>query len=187
LTDIKNYADFNTVTFQGRIASAKIATGKKGDFLAVTIMSNLSEDKTVTVTFASRNGLMTLFQNGKLPVGRLVTIVGSMREISETYFDKKSGQVLLRKYPQIDLGFEATIPTGGLGPLPASAKVVRSAPGTVVNASVPSIDETPSIDNMDDLEVETSVTSAAVAELVPPKQAPAAAVRAAEEPLEPLF
>jgi len=135
LAELKNYADFNNVTFQGRIASSKIVTGPKGDFLAVTVMSNLTSDKTASITFASRGSLMTAFDKGLLPVGRVVTVIGRIQDISDVYLDKKSGQTMLRKYPQIDLGFECMIPAGGLGPLPKSAQTNRVV-GAVVTAPV---------------------------------------------------
>ena len=69
MADLKNYADFNTVTFQGRIAAAEIVSQKSmdltaSDFLSVTVMSNLSGDSPVTVTFNNSNGLKALFEKG---------------------------------------------------------------------------------------------------------------------------
>ena len=142
LDQYKNYANFNTVTFQGRVANAKLCMGPKGEFLAVTIISNLTEDKSIYIDFKNNNGMITLFNNGNLPNGRIVTVVGRINSVSETYFDKKTGQTLMLKSPKIDLGFDATIPGGGLGPIPASAKAQRAVGGTVVNNAP--VDEAPS-------------------------------------------
>ena len=161
MTQYKNYADFNTVTFQGRVYSAKICMGNAGEFLAVTVIANLTEDKSVTIEFKNSNGLMKLYNNGKLHIGRVVTVVGRINAVSETYFDKKTGQTLMLKSPKIDLGFDASIPTGGLGPIPA-AKAQRAVGGTVVNNAP--VDETPDFDEdplmEDDAPVETTEPAA---------------------------
>ena len=96
-----SYANFNTVTFSGRVFNAELVND---EFLAVTVISNLSDgDEGVTVTFNNSNGMMGLFQKGYLPVGRQVTVVGRIKSVSETYLDKKSGQTKLRKRPNIHL------------------------------------------------------------------------------------
>ena len=162
LTQYKNYADFNTVTFQGRVYSAKICMGNAGEFLAVTVIANLTKDKSVTIEFKNNNGLMKLFNNGNLPIGRVVTVVGRINAVSETYFDKKTGQTLMLKSPKIDLGFDASIPNGGLGPIPAAVKAQRAVGGTVVNNApvdeAPNFDEDPLME--DDAPVETTAPAA---------------------------
>ena len=136
--------------------------GNAGEFLAVTVIANLTEDKSVTIEFKNSNGLMKLYNNGKLHIGRVVTVVGRINAVSETYFDKKTGQTLMLKSPKIDLGFDASIPTGGLGPIPAAAKAQRAVGGTVVNNApvdeAPDFDEDPLME--DDAPVETTEPAA---------------------------
>ena len=49
MTDqIKTYANFNTSTFQGRVFDATVTEGKYGEFVAITIITNLAL-MTVTV------------------------------------------------------------------------------------------------------------------------------------------
>ena len=92
------YADFGTATFAGRISNIELASGQYGEFLSVTVLHNVSADKTVSIVF-NDSKLIGLFNSGKLPVGRRVTIVGRIADVSETYFDKKSGQTMMRKRP----------------------------------------------------------------------------------------
>ena len=114
----RSYAHFNSLTVQGRISHAEVVTSKNGTFLAVTMLTNcLNDDEGMTVTFNSSNGLMSLFEKGYLPVGRMVTAVGHIAYVRETYTNK-DGEVQMLKRPSIHL-VDASIPTGGLGPMPA--------------------------------------------------------------------
>jgi len=147
LTQLKAYANFNTVTFQGRVSNVDVVEGQYGEFLAVTVLTNVADDETVSVVFNdSSKGMMSLYTKGWLPVGRQVTIVGHLAGVSETYFDKKSGQTMMRKRPQITLK-EVSIPTGGLGAMPTE-KAPATAPkrGMVVaGAKQAPVDEAPSV------------------------------------------
>jgi len=145
---VKSYANFNSVTFQGRVSNVDIVDGQYGEFIAVTVLSNVADDETVSVVFNDSKGLLALHKSGWLPVGRQVTVVGRLRSVSETYFDKKSGQTMMRKRPQISLD-EASIPKGGLGAMPAE-KAPSTAPqrGMVVAAPAARtapVDETPEL------------------------------------------
>ena len=82
--------------------------------------------------------LIGLFNSGKLPVGRRVTIVGRIADVSETYFDKKSGQTMMRKRPQITLK-EVSIPTGGLGQMPRNEQPLRAPKQGMVVTSAASV------------------------------------------------
>ncbi len=89
----------------------------------------------MTITFNNSNGLMALFEKGWLPKGRQITLVGHVASIRETYTDAKSGEVRLLKRPTLHL-VDATIPTGGLGPMPkADRPAVRRQGATVVRPS----------------------------------------------------
>ena len=148
LAQLKAYANFNTVTFQGRVSNVDVVDGQYCEFLAITVLTNVADDETVSVVFNdSSKGMMSLYTKGWLPVGRQVTIVGHLAGVSETYFDKKSGQTMLRKRPQITLK-DVSIPTGGLGPMPAD-KAPATAPkrGMVVaGAKQAPVDESPAVE-----------------------------------------
>ena len=141
----KSIANFNNVTFQGRVANIDLVDGKYGEFVAITVISNLStDDEGVSITFNNNNGLLTLHKKGYLNVGRQLTVVGRIASISEVYTDK-DGVTNLRKRPLITLE-GASVPTGGLGANPDKQdrpvnKVVR------VKTQQPAVDNTPSIDN----------------------------------------
>ena len=142
----RDFANFNTFTVAGRITNSEIANGKNGEFLAVTIVSHaLNDDEGMTVTFNDSQGLMSLFNDGWLPAGRMVTVTGHIAYVSETYTDQKTSEVKLLKRPRIHL-VDAAIPTGGLGPLPKSAAPTRKVGVTVVrpsDATKPAVEEAP--------------------------------------------
>ena len=57
----KTYANFNSCTFQGRVFDATVANGQYGEFVAITIITNLADDSDgVTVTFNNSNGYLPL-------------------------------------------------------------------------------------------------------------------------------
>jgi len=154
-TQLRSYAQFNSFTVQGRINHAEIVDSKNGQFLAVTVITNcLNDDEGMTVTFNSSNGLMGLFEKGYLPTGRMVTVTGHIAYIRETYTDKKTGEVTMLKRPNIHL-VDASIPTGGLGPMPAEkaatgttrrvgvVKPSQATEKTEFGASTPMVDNTP--------------------------------------------
>ncbi len=147
-TQMTAYAQMNQLTFTGRVFATKVVDGKNGQFLAVTIITNIANDKSVTVTFNDSQGIMALQANGKLPVGREVTITGTLDNVSEVYV--KDGQPVLRKRPELKL-VGANIMRGGLGALPKSAtQATRTVPGTVVKVGTPVSDLTPESAYSDD-------------------------------------
>ena len=78
---VKSYANFNSVTFQGRVSNVDIVDGQYGEFIAVTVLSNVADDETVSVVFNDSKGLLALHKSGWLPVGRQVTVVGHLRNV----------------------------------------------------------------------------------------------------------
>ena len=148
MANVKSYANFNTVTFQGRVSNVDIVDGKYGEFLAITVLTNVQDDNTVSVVYNdSSKGTRSLYDGGNLPVGRQVTIVGHLAGVSETYFDKKSGQTMMRKRPQITL-VDVCIPKGGLGPMPKERNEAAPRQGMVVTTSAPKeapVDKTPEL------------------------------------------
>ena len=138
---LKSYANFNSFTIAGRVFAADIVQNNAGEFLAVTLISNLSDgDDGVTVTFNNSNGIMGLFKKGFLPVGRMVTIIGHINGTSSTYV--KDGQVYDRKRPNIHMTGVAIL-EGGLGPMPKDKQpeaAARRVPGRK-----PAVDQTPDL------------------------------------------
>jgi len=117
-TQLRSFANFNTFTVQGRVSHAEIVNSKNGTFLAVTLISNaLNDDEGMTITFNSSNGLLSLFEKGYLPTGRMLVVTGHIAYVRETYTDK-SGEIAMLKRPSIHL-VDAQVPTGGLGALPS--------------------------------------------------------------------
>ena len=138
-TQTKTYSNFNTSTFQGRIFDATVAKGQYGEFVAVTITTNLTDDSDgVTVTFNNSNGLLALAKKGYLTNGRMVHITGHISKVSEVY--EKDGQVQLRKRPQLTL--DSATAQLVLGAMPKQDTPQRAAAGTVVVKRV-SQDATP--------------------------------------------
>ena len=128
------FAAFNALTITGRISNSKIVTKNGKEFLAVSVISNLmNDDEGVEVEFTNSNGLMKLFLAGGLDKGRMVTLVGHIKSVSETYTDK-NGELVLLKRPHIGLT-DVTIPTGGLGATPKAEGTVKRAVGAVVRPS----------------------------------------------------
>ena len=98
----KSYANFNSATFQGRIFDATIAEGKYGEFVAITVITNLDDDTDgVTVTFNNSNGLLALAKKGHLTNGRMVHITGHISGVTEVY--EKDGVTQLLKRPRLTL------------------------------------------------------------------------------------
>ena len=57
----KTYAQFNTLTITGRISHAELVKGKYGEFLAVTLLTELKDDASaIAVQFNTTNGLLSL-------------------------------------------------------------------------------------------------------------------------------
>lgn len=145
------YANFNTVSFQGVVLNVDIVDGQYGEFAAITLISNLADDKSgadtgVTITFNNSNGLLALAKKGWLPTGRQVTVTGVLAGVSETY--EKDGELQLRKRPQITLDSKTVQMHTGAMPAdkqeaaPKSGKRVIRRFETKVE---PTVDPTPSV------------------------------------------
>jgi hypothetical protein len=132
MTEYRNYAQMNTFTVTGRVLNAEIVDGKYGEFLAVTVITNGKTDgQEFCIKFNDSSSLLGLQKSGWLPSGRVVTLVGHIVSLSETY--EKDGQTNLRKRPEMELT-NVVIPDGGLGPMPkekmpsTASQVTKSAP-----------------------------------------------------------
>ncbi len=131
-SNYKSYSAFNSVSVQARVFNAEIVTTATGKFLAVTLITNLKDgDDGVTVTFNNSNGLMSLFEKGYLPNGRMVTVSGHIDSVSETYTDK-AGELKLRQRPQMHL----VQAVAHVGPMPQDKATPAARKGrTVVRPS----------------------------------------------------
>ena len=133
-----SYRNFNTSTFQGRIFDATVTEGKYGEFVAITVITNLADDDGgITITFNNSNGLLALAKKGYLTRGRMVHVTGAITGVSEVY--EKDGEVIQRKRPQIML--DSKTAQLMLGATPKQDTPQRAA-GTVVVKRV-SKDATP--------------------------------------------
>jgi hypothetical protein len=135
------YSNFNSATFQGRIFDATIANGQYGEFVAITVITNLADDTDgVTVTFNNSNGLLALAKKGHLTKGRMVHITGHISGVSEVY--EKDGVTQLLKRPRLSL--DSNTAQLVLGAMPKQDAPKRAASGTVVVKRV-SEDATPTV------------------------------------------
>lgn len=120
----KTYAQFNTLTITGRVSHTELVESKKGEFLAVTLLSDLKDDgEAVAVTFNTSNGLMSLSKKGFLNNGRMVTVTGHLDSFTELYFDAKLGKTRRLKRAKLHL-VQAQVFAGGLGPAKKSDDVI---------------------------------------------------------------
>ena len=140
-TQTKTYANFNTCTFQGRVFDATVTKGQYGEFVAITVITNLSDDSDgVTVTFNNSNGLLSLAKKGHLTKGRMVHITGHISGVTEVY--EKDGMTQLLKRPRLML--DSNTAQLVLGAMPKQDAPSRPANGTVVVKRV-SEDATPTV------------------------------------------
>lgn len=150
MTDYTTYAAFNTLTVNGRISNIDLVNGRNGEFIAVSVITNfMNDDEGANIKFLNSNGLLALYKNGKLPVGRLITLTGHIKSIAETYTNQQ-GEVVMLKRPTMEM-VDVQVPTGGLGAMPKDKveNAVRKT-GVVVRPSdakpaEPVLDETPII------------------------------------------
>ena len=141
MTEYTNYSNFNALTITGRVSSLKLLNGQYGEALAVTMISTLMTDgDEVTIEFTNKNGLMTMFKNGKLDTGRQLTITGHMKAVEQVYTDKDGAVRLLKRSKVILHG--ATVLEGGLGPAPKK-EVMPSTTGQVLRSAP--VDKTPTV------------------------------------------
>ena len=120
----KTYAQFNTLTITGRVSHTELVPSENGEFLAVTLLSDLKDDgEAVAVTFNTSNGLMSLSKKGFLNNGRMVTVTGHLDSFTELYFDAKLGKTRRLKRAKLHL-VQAQVLAGGLGPAKKSDDVI---------------------------------------------------------------
>jgi len=116
MSDRKSYALFNTLTITGRLSFAEVLEGNNGDYLSVTLISELTDgSEGISVSFTTSNGLMSLFNKGYLNKGRMITVTGHLNKFEETYFNKQTGKRAILQRPRLSLG-QAQVLHGGMGP-----------------------------------------------------------------------
>ena len=139
-TSYKTYAQFNTITITGRLSHAEVVEGNNGDYLAVTLISELTDgSEGVAVQFTTSNGLMSLFNSGYLNTGRMITVTGHLNKFEETYFNKKTGKRAILQRPRLTLG-QAQVLHGGLG---AGAKKEDAFSDELEELETPEVDPAP--------------------------------------------
>jgi hypothetical protein len=140
-SSIKVYSNFNSATFQGRIFDATVTKGQYGEFVAITVITNLADDTDgVTVTFNNSNGLLSLAKKGHLTKGRMVHVTGHISGVTEVY--EKDGMTQLLKRPRLSL--DSNTAQLVLGAMPKQDAPSRPTNGTVVVKRV-SEDATPTV------------------------------------------
>lgn len=111
----KTYAQFNQLTITGRVSHAEVVEGQYGEFLAVTLLTELADNKpAIAVKFNIGGRILGLGKKDMLK-GRTLTVSGHLGGFTELYFDKKLGKTQRLQRPRLDL-VEATVFSGGLGP-----------------------------------------------------------------------
>ena len=141
MTQTKTYANFNTATFQGRVFDATVTKGQYGEFVAITVITNLADDSEgVTVTFNNSNGLLALAKKGHLTKGRMVHVTGHISGVTEVY--EKDGVTQLLKRPRLTL--DSNTAQLVLGAILKQDAPKRAAGGTVVVKRI-SKDATPTV------------------------------------------
>ena len=139
MSDYKTYAMFNTLTITGRLSHAEVVEGNNGNYLSVTLISELTDGSDgISVQFTTNNGLMSLFNSGYLNKGRMITVTGHLNKFEETYFNKKTGKRAILSRPRLTLG-QAQVLHGGMGPGEKRQSVEIDA--TPAYAGVPTLDE----------------------------------------------
>ena len=140
-----SFAQFNTLTITGRVNHAEIVTGQYGEFLALTLLSELVSDaEPIAIKIKSNNGLMKAFHNGNLPNGRRLTVTGHLSGMSELFLNKTTGKRAVRKRPEISMS-NVVIMDGGWGPKPQADKgvveiVIDEAPELEETVVTPAVD-----------------------------------------------
>ena len=139
--EFKAYAQFNTVSFTGRVMNVDIVQNNNGEYAAFTLITNLQDgdESAINVTFNNSNGLLSLHKKGFMDK-RIVTVTGHIARVEQVYTNKKGERVELKR-PRIHL-VQAQVLDGGLGPIPQAKEGVVRKPGAVLKA--PEVDPTPS-------------------------------------------
>ena len=113
--------------------------------MATTLIKD--DERGCNVTFVNQNGLMSLYNRGQLPSGRIITVNGHIETVREGYINTQ-GTFTCLKRPEIDLGFSAQILDGGLGMMPKDKGEAPTTAGRAIRRfdeaqDAPSVDKSP--------------------------------------------
>jgi hypothetical protein len=135
----RTYAAFNQLTITGRISHTEVVDGQYGEFVAVTLLTELQNDaQAIAVQFNTKD-LIALQKGGYLNNGRQVTIVGHLKSFTELYFDKKAGKTKRLQRPRLELDNVVLMP-GAMGPGPKKDAVDFD---DELDIDAPEVDEAP--------------------------------------------
>ncbi len=116
----KVYAQFNTLTIQGRVYHSEDYTFKGKDLTKIILATELKNDgESYRVEFTLDDRQMAEY----FSKGRYVTVTGHLNSIEEIFFDKKVGKTRRHAMPLLKLS-KVTVMPGGYGPV----KKQESAP-----------------------------------------------------------
>ena len=131
MANAKTYAQYNAVSFTGRVVAADVRTGRNGEFLAVSMYHTpVDNSDGLEITFTLNGGLLSFVKQDYTLVGRILTVTGHIGNVEATYTDK-SGDVRLLQRPRVRLSNADVLP-GGLAPAKRDEVKTRPAAGTVV-------------------------------------------------------
>ena len=110
------------MTIAGRVGYSEVKTGKYGEYLSVTLYTELMDNgPTHQVVFTIKGSLLGLAKAGHLEKGRRLTVTGHMSQFEVIYFNEEQGKYLPLQKPRLTL-VDATVLPGGLG---APAKTIE--------------------------------------------------------------
>jgi hypothetical protein len=96
------YADLQTTTLVGRIASLTVITTEDDrQCLVVALYHRISQDVVVTIKFLNSNGLLTAYTNDNLVVGQELTVSGKIQAIRCFYM--KDEELIPLKQPEFQM------------------------------------------------------------------------------------
>ena len=122
-----NYADLSMFNGECRVFNIKKMKNKDGsEFVVARFIQNLPDakkglsDTSMVLEVLTSGNIMNLYDAGRLPTGRRVTLIGEIQEIRTHYIDQQ-GNVRVLKNPVMKLsGYQTLV---RLGSLPKSMRV----------------------------------------------------------------
>ena len=128
----KVYAQFNTLTIQGRVYHSEDYTYQGKDLTKVQLATELKNDgESYRVEFTLDDRQIAEY----FSKGRYVTVTGHINGIEEIFFDKKVGKTRRHTMPLLKLSKVSVMP-GGYGPV----KKQESAPVDDIIDMAPDLD-----------------------------------------------
>ena len=111
MSDIKTYAQFNTLTIVGRVYHTEGYTYQGKELTKIILATELKNDgESYRVEFTTDDSTMASY----FSKGRYVTVTGHLNGIEEIFFDKKAGGTRRHQMPLLKLSKVSVMP-GGYG------------------------------------------------------------------------